>query len=86
MYKILKASDSYPIREAIQSRMNYRKIYENKIRDQLFSKLNKLLEPEKQITFSYSIYGIKPPLGESDERIYLRGTMMVEVEDFKENV
>jgi hypothetical protein len=86
MYKILKASDSYPISEAIKSRMNYRKIYENKIRDQLFSKLNKFLEPEKQITFSYSIYGIKTPPGKSDDRIYLRGTMMVEVEDFEENV
>ena len=80
MYEILRANEDYSIKDAVASSMNYRKIHEDKLKSDLFRKLEQLVEPGQYIRFGLHIDGIKPLPGQDEERIYLRGIMLVEIE------
>lgn len=81
MREVLKASDSYCCEEALNSRMNYRKIYESRIKDKLFEQLCQIVKPGQNIKFDFDIYQTAPLKGQPQNKIYLRGKMDVEISD-----
>jgi hypothetical protein len=74
--KIIKAKESYNINEAINSRMNFRKIYENKVKDKMFAELLQHIEPNEKYELTYSIVGEES--FEDSEVMELYGTLLVD--------
>lgn len=76
MLKMIKAKESYNIEEAIMARNNFRKIYENKVRDKMFAELLQHIEPGEKYELTYSVVGEESFEDENVMELY--GTLLVE--------